>query len=76
MYRRVETLEQRMTIAEEQRRQLLESSERVEGKLDRLLTAAAMGKGIWWFTTRVGSIVVVGLTALYWAADHFHWWQK
>ena len=76
LYRRIEQLEQRMTIAEEHRRQLIESLARVEGKLDKLLTAAAMGKGAFWFATRLGGMTLMALGALGWAADHFHWWQR
>lgn len=75
-FRRLHALELRAGISEERDRVADENMRRMEDKLDQLLTAAAMGKGIWWFTTRVGGVAVVGLTALYWAADHFHWWQK
>ncbi len=76
IYDRVASLEHRMAIADEQRRQLVATLARVEGKLDRLLTAAAMGRGAFWFATRLGGLAVVLLGAVGWAADHFHWWQK
>lgn len=75
IYPRVEALERRMTIAEEQRRQLLDSLMRLEAKVDRLLTAAAMGRGAFWFATRLGGLLVMAATGLGWAADHFGWWK-
>ena len=75
LYRRVELLEQRVTVAEEQRRQLLESLMRLEAKVDRLLTAAAMGRGAFWFATRLGGLLVMAATAFGWAVDHFGWWK-
>ncbi len=75
IYRRVELLEQRVAIAEEQRRQLLDSLVRVEAKVDQLLTAAAMGRGAFWFATRLGGLAVMAVGALGWAADHFGWWK-
>lgn len=73
---RVVALEQRMAIAEEQRRQLQETANRMEEKLDRLLTAAAMGKGAWWAMTKVGGTMVMAAGAFGWLVDHFHWWSK
>lgn len=75
IYRRVEALEQRMAIAEEQRRQLLETMTSISGKMDQLLVAAAMGKGAFWFATRLGGLTVMAAGAFGWAADHFKWWQ-
>src|SRR5579871_5622453 len=76
LYRRTEALEQRMTIAEEQRRQLKESVDRVEAKVDELLQAAAMGKGAWFVIVKIGGvIVIVGYLAM-WLADHFKLWAK
>jgi hypothetical protein len=76
IYRRVDQLEQRMAIAEEQRRQMNDAMKRIEAKVDQLLTAAAMGRGAFWFATRLGGLVVMALGAFGWAADHFHWWQR
>ncbi len=75
LYRRVELLEQRVTVAEEQRRQLVDSLTRLEAKVDQLLTAAAMGRGAFWFATRIGGLLVMGATGIGWAADHFGWWK-
>jgi hypothetical protein len=75
LYRRVQALEQRMTVADEQRRQLLDSLTRLEAKVDRLLTAAAMGRGAFWFATRLGGLIVMAAGAFGWAADHFGWWK-
>lgn len=74
--RRYEQIERRMVIFEEQGRQRAERLGRIEAKLDQLVTAAAMGKGAFWFATRIGGVIVVILAFLEWTADHFHWWQK
>ncbi len=74
-YRRVELLEQRMTVADGKGRQLLDSLTRLEEKVDQLLTAAAMGRGAFWFATRLGGLLVMAAGAFGWAADHFGWWK-
>jgi hypothetical protein len=53
-----------------------ERLDRIETKLDKLVAAAAMGKGAFWLLTKMGGILVLGAGALGWAADHFHWWAK
>lgn len=42
--------------------------ERMDGKLDRLLTAAAMGKGAWWAILKVGGVLslMVGIAVWVW----------
>lgn len=41
----------------------------VNTKLDKLLEAAAMGKGAWWLILRLGGITVAVLTAIAWLVD-------
>lgn len=43
---------------------------KIDEKVDRLLTAAAMGKGAWWAILRVGGLIVLALGAVGWILDH------
>ena len=49
--------------------------DRIEAKLDKLVLAAAMGKGAFWILMKMGVLVMVA-GAVAWAADHFRWWIK
>jgi len=40
--------------------------ERMDGKLDRLLTAAAMGKGAWWMIMKVGGVLTLIVGVAVW----------
>jgi hypothetical protein len=53
-----------------------ERLDRIEAKLDRLVSAAAMGKGAFWLLMKLGGLLVMGAGAVAWAADHFRWWIK
>lgn len=66
----------RLVRAEDDIENLRDQLGRIEGKVDKLLTIAAMGHGVYWFATRIGAWLAVGLGAFFWAADHFRWWLK
>jgi hypothetical protein len=53
-----------------------ERLDRIEIKLDKLVAAAAMGKGAFWLLTKLGGLLVLTAGAFGWAADHFHWWSR
>lgn len=42
----------------------------IDGKLDRLLEAAAMGRGAWWAIIKIGGIAVAVTAAAGWIFDH------
>lgn len=42
----------------------------MDGKLDQILTAAAMGKGAWWALLRFGGVLTLALGAGAWAYEH------
>lgn len=42
----------------------------IDTKLDRLLEAAAMGKGAWWAILKLGGAVVTIAGAAVWIFDH------
>jgi hypothetical protein len=44
--------------------------ESVDRKVDRLLEAAAMGKGAWWATLKIGGLLVLLAAAGAWVFDH------
>ena len=46
--------------------------EAISGKLDRLLEAAAMGRGAGWALMRIGGALVVILSGLGYVANQFH----
>lgn len=41
----------------------------IDEKVDRLLTAADMGRGAWWAILRVGGVVLLIVTAAGWLFD-------
>ena len=53
-----------------------ERLDRIETKLDKLVLAAAMGKGAFWLLMKLGGLLVMVAGAVAWAADHFRWWIK
>lgn len=53
-----------------------ERLDRIEIKLDKLVLAAAMGKGAFWLLMKMGGLLVMVAGAIAWAADHFRWWIK
>jgi hypothetical protein len=53
-----------------------ERLDRIETKLDKLVLAAAMGKGAFWLLMKLGGMLVMVAGAVAWAADHFRWWIK
>jgi hypothetical protein len=75
-YRRLETIERRQAIAEERDRIADVRLDRMEGKIDKLVTAAAMGRGAFWLLTKLGGLIVLAMGAFAWAADHFRWFVK
>lgn len=74
-YRRLVELEGRQTIAEEQRREMLDTLRRIEGNVSELLQAAAIGKGAWLAIVKLGAVVAAFAGGFAWAADHFGWWR-
>lgn len=44
----------------------------MDAKLDRLLEAAAMGRGAWWIVLKVGGIGVLIITAIAWLWEQLH----
>lgn len=61
--RDIGALEARLTIAEDQLREM-------NAKLDCLLAAAAMGRGAWWAMLRMGGVLVLAVGAIGWLWDH------
>lgn len=50
---------------------LEESQETILGKLDKLLEAAAMGRGAWWAILKVGGVLAAMIAAAAWVYDHW-----
>ncbi len=42
----------------------------IDRKVDRLLAAAAMGKGAWWATLKIGGLLILIAGAGAWVFDH------
>jgi len=66
----------RLVKAEAQMVAFDERLDRIETKLDKLVLAAAMGKGAFWLLMKLGGMLVLVAGAVAWAADHFRWWIK
>ena len=49
---------------------LEDSQETILGKLDKLLDAAAMGRGAWWMILKMGGILAALAAGGAWAYDH------
>jgi hypothetical protein len=52
-----------------------EAHERMEAKLDKLLAAAAMGRGAWMLLTKQGMVLLLLLSGIAWLGDRLHWWM-
>jgi hypothetical protein len=59
---RIARLEERVRVQDEWLRS-------IDEKVDRLLAAAAMGRGAWWAVLRVGGFAVLVVTAAAWLFD-------
>jgi hypothetical protein len=62
---------ERLVRLEEQMRETRANVASMDGKLDQLLEAAAMGKGAWWLLLKVGGVLVLLVGAGAWLVDHF-----
>lgn len=49
---------------------LKERIEGMDGKLDRLVEAANMGRGAWWLSVKIGGAIVTILAGLAWLWQH------
>jgi hypothetical protein len=51
--------------------------ESIEGKLQQLVDAANMGKGMWWASVKVGGLILTVAGGLAWAWQHMpHPWRS
>jgi hypothetical protein len=47
-----------------------ERLEKMDDKLDKLVAAANMGRGVWWLSMKLGGLAVMGMAGLAWLWQH------
>jgi hypothetical protein len=63
-------LGERIAALETQNFQQEQRLERMEVKLDQLLTAANMGRGAWWLLLKLGGLLALVAAAVAWVWQH------
>lgn len=48
---------------------------KIDGKLDQILEAAAMGRGAWWLLLKIGAVVMAVVTLGTIIGDRLHVWR-
>lgn len=63
-------LNERVAVLETKDANQDERLERIESKLDQLLTAANMGRGAWWLLLKLGGLLALVAAAVAWVWQH------